>query len=204
MIIGFSPILASTPYGPLGDAPPPIYPATSPTRDAPSACMEPLDRLMNTRLAAPCTLSCREGPPLFRVPYPLASPLVVPTGIIHTPNPHLIIGDDSLVSVTCLLNPVEEEYIHTLRLTSLMAQNAPQPPVPVTPQQRPMYIPPWPPVQSGHFPPVPPAPPVPWHQLLCPSHQSHPLRSSTQFPRVHHLQRHPNLSAMAIPQVGGH
>jgi len=134
MIIGFAPISVSTLYGPLGDAPLPVYPAASPTRDTPSAFMQPLDQLMNTRLVAPCTLSHREGPPSFRVPYLLAGPLVAPTGIIHSPNPHLIIRDNVLASVTHMLNPVEEEYLHTLHLTPQMAHNSLQPLVSVAPQ----------------------------------------------------------------------
>ena len=68
MITGFAPISASTLYGTLEEATPPSYPVASPTRDAPSVFMQPLDWLMNTRLVAPCTLSHEEGPPLFRCP----------------------------------------------------------------------------------------------------------------------------------------
>ena len=146
-ISGFAPTLASTPYGPLGDAPPPVYPVASPNRDAPSAFMQPLDRLMNTRSAAPHTWLHGEGLPLFRVPYLFASPLAAPTAFIHLPNPHPIARDNSLVSISCTLNPLEEEYLHTLLLTPQMAQNALQPPVSVAPQPRPTYIPPWPPAQ---------------------------------------------------------
>src|SRR5882724_7278838 len=92
-ITGFSPTSVSTPYGPLGGEPLPVYPVTSPAREAPSAFMQPLDQLMNTRSAAPCTLSHGEGLPLFRAPYPLASPLAALTTFIHLPNPHLITRD---------------------------------------------------------------------------------------------------------------
>ena len=116
---------------------------------------------MNTRLAAPCMLSCREGPPSFRAPYPLASPLATLTGIIHSPNPRPIIGHDSLASVSCMLNPVEEEYLRTLHLTPQMARNAPQPLVSVTPQLQSTYIPPWLLAHLGPFPPMASAQPVP-------------------------------------------
>src|SRR5882724_3428126 len=55
MVTGFAPVSASTPYGVLEEAAPPSYPVTSPTWDAPSAFMQPLDRLMNTRSVAPRT-----------------------------------------------------------------------------------------------------------------------------------------------------
>src|SRR5882724_6978416 len=94
--------------------PPPIYPVTSPTREAPIVFMQPLYQLINTRLAAQCTLSHGEGLPSFRAPYPLASPLTAPTAFIHLPNPCPITRDNSLSSVTHTLNPVEEEYLCTL------------------------------------------------------------------------------------------
>src|SRR5882724_9717961 len=49
-ITGFAPTLPLTPYGPLASDPLPIYPITSPAREAPSAFMQPLNQLMNTRL----------------------------------------------------------------------------------------------------------------------------------------------------------
>ena len=45
----------------------------------------------------------------FREPYPLANPLTAPTMFMHLPNPHPMGGDDPLVSVTHMLNPVEED-----------------------------------------------------------------------------------------------
>src|SRR5882724_2847582 len=48
--------------------------------------------------------------------------------LLHSPNPCLITRDNSLVSVTCTLNPVEEEYLHTLCLTPQAAQNFPTTP----------------------------------------------------------------------------
>ena len=90
------------------------HPIASPAREAPSVFMQPLNWLMHTRLAAPCTPSHGEGVTSFRVPYPLANPLTDPTTFMHSLNPHLIPRDNSLASVTCTLNLVEEEYLHTL------------------------------------------------------------------------------------------
>src|SRR5882724_3248163 len=120
---------------------PTIYPVTSPAREAPSVFMQHLDQLMNTRSAAPCTLSHGEGLPSFRVPYPLASPLTAPTAFIHLPNPRPIARNNFLASLTCTLNPVEEEYLCTLHLTPQTTQNSMQPPVSATHQLQPTYIP---------------------------------------------------------------
>src|SRR5882724_8509339 len=87
-ITGFAPILSSTPYDPLAGDPPPVYPVASSVREAPSAFMQPLNQLMNTRLAALCTPLHAEGVTLFRVPYPLANPPTAPTMFMHSPNPH--------------------------------------------------------------------------------------------------------------------
>src|SRR5882724_5019086 len=133
MVTGFAPISASTPYGVLEEAAPPSYPVASPTWDAPSAFMQPLDRLMNTRSVAPRTGS-REGSPSFRAPYPMTSPLMAPTGVTHLPNPRLIVRDNQMASVTCALNPVEEEYLRTFHLTPQETRTPPQPPVPIAPQ----------------------------------------------------------------------
>jgi len=114
-ITGFSLTLSLTLYGPLGCDALSIYTVTSPAREAPSAFMQPLNQLMHTRLAAPCTPFHEEGLPSFRAPYPLANPLTAPTMFIHSPNPHLITRDNSLASVTHTSNPVEEEYLHTLQ-----------------------------------------------------------------------------------------
>jgi len=126
-ITGFAPNSVSTPYGPLRDKPLPVYPVASPTREAPSAFMQPLDQLMNTRSAAPHTQLHGEGLALFRVPYPFASPLTAPTAFIHLPNSHPIARDTSLVLVTCTLNLVAEEYLRTLHLTPQMTQDALKP-----------------------------------------------------------------------------
>src|SRR5882724_12527456 len=108
-ITGFFPTSSLTPYGPLAGDPPPIYPITSPAREAPSVFMQPLNQLMNTRSAAPHTPLHGEGVTSFRAPYPLANPLTAPTTFVHLPNPHPITIDNSLASVTRMLNPVEEE-----------------------------------------------------------------------------------------------
>src|SRR5882724_2295854 len=107
---------------------------------------------MNTRSAAPCTLSHGEGLPSFRVPCPLADPITAPAMFMHLPNPCLIAKNNSLASVTHMLNPVEEEYHRTLQLMPLMPQDTPQvpgPPASVAPQLQPTYIPHWPPVPLG-------------------------------------------------------
>jgi len=161
MITGFAPILVLTPYGTLEEAAPPGHPVASPTRDAPSVFMQPLDRLMNTRSVAPRTWSHEEGPPSFRAPYPLTSPLTAPSGIIHSPNPQPIIGDDQMASVTRMLNPVEDEYLRTFHLTPQGTRNSLQPPALIAPQPRLTYVPPWPPAQLGPLPPMPSAQPAP-------------------------------------------
>jgi len=66
----------------------------------------------------------------FRVPYPLANPLAASTMFMHLPNPCPIARDNSLALVTHMLNPVEEEYLHTLQLMPQMAQGAHQVPEP--------------------------------------------------------------------------
>jgi len=167
MATGFAPVSASTPYGVLEEAAPPSYPVASPTREAPSAFMQLLDRLMNTRSVAPRTGS-RDGPPSFRAPYPMTSPLMAPTGVTHSPNPRPIVRDDQMASVTRTLNPVEEEYLPTFHLTPQGTRTPPQPSVPIAPQQRPTYVPPWPPAQSGPFPPMPPAQPAPMAPVPVP------------------------------------
>jgi len=193
----------STPYGPLRDAPLLGHPVASPTRDAPSAVMQPLDRLMNARSAAPCMLLCREGPPSFRAPYPLASPLATLTGIIHSPNPRPIIGHDSLASVSCMLNPVEEEYLRTLHLTPQMARNAPQPLVSVTPQLQSTYIPPWPPVQSKMLPPMPPMQPVPMAPAPVPLMPVAPPQAFYIAPPVTPPAMPPQFVGQGYPPGGG-
>ena len=152
MILSGSDLGTFRQHGPLAGDPLPVYPVTLPAREAPSALMQPLNWLMNTRSAALHTPSHGEGITLFRAPYLLANPLNAPTTFVHSPNPHLIARDNSLASVTCTLNPVEEEYLCTLQLTPQTAQDAhqiPEPPQLATPQPQPMYIPPWSPAQPA-------------------------------------------------------
>ena len=92
-ITGFAPTSASTLYGPLGCEPPPVYPVASPTREAPSAFMQPLNRVMNSRSANLHTLSHRAVLPSFREPYPVVNPLTAPTTFVHSQNPWPISGD---------------------------------------------------------------------------------------------------------------
>src|SRR5882724_9770667 len=57
-VTGFAPLSSSTPYEPLMREPPPGYPTASPSRGAPSTFMEPLSRMIHSRLETPRTPSC--------------------------------------------------------------------------------------------------------------------------------------------------
>src|SRR5882724_10821309 len=68
------------------------------------------------------------------------------------------------MDVTCMFTQAEEEYLRTYRLMTLTHSNSLSTPhcLPsVTPQQRLMYTPVWPAVQSGPLPPMPQAQPAP-------------------------------------------
>src|SRR5882724_8862144 len=86
-ITGFMPPSSSTPYGPLAGDPQPGYPITSPSRGAPNTFMEPLSRLIHSRLETPHTPSRIQEPSAFREPYPVASPPMAPATFVHSPNP---------------------------------------------------------------------------------------------------------------------
>src|SRR5882724_8489734 len=151
--------LLSTPYKPLMREPLPEYPITSPSRGAPSTFMEPLSRMVHSRLETPCTPSRMQGPSTFREPYPVTQTPMAPATFVDSPDPQLIAGDSPLVAATQRFTLVEEEYLHTFRPTTSTASNpppAPFHPILATPQQRLIYMPTWSAAQSGPLPLMPP------------------------------------------------
>src|SRR5882724_3588250 len=88
-VTGFTPPSSSTPYELLRREPPPGYPTASPSRGAPSTFMEPLSRMIHSRLEMPRTPSRLQGPSTFREPYPEANPPTDPAAFGHSPDPRL-------------------------------------------------------------------------------------------------------------------
>src|SRR5882724_11703412 len=153
-----------TPYEPLAREPPPRYPTSSPASGMPSTFMEPLSRIIHSRLETPCTLSCLEGPSTFREPYPVANPPMAPATFVHSPDPRPVAADSPLVATTCRFTHVEEEYLCTFWLTTSAPSNTPSAPhrcFSATPQQQPTYTPVWPAAQLGPPPPMPSTQPAP-------------------------------------------
>src|SRR5882724_9261699 len=138
-VTGFAPPSSSTPYESLMRGPPPGYPTASPSRGAPRTFMEPLSRMIHSRLETLRTLSRLQGSSTFREPYPVANPPMAPATFVHSPDPRPASGDSRLVDATRMFTQAEEEYLHTIRLTTSTPSNAPS-----TPQQQPTYIPVWP------------------------------------------------------------
>src|SRR5882724_10742186 len=122
---GFTPLSSSTPYELLTREPLPRYPTSSPARGMPNTFMEPLSRIIHSRLETPRTLSHLQGPSTFREPYPVANPPTAPTAFVHSPDPQPVSGDSPLVATTCRFTQAEEEYLCTFRLTTSTPSNAP-------------------------------------------------------------------------------
>src|SRR5882724_10523990 len=99
-VTGFAPPSSLTPYELLTREPPPGYPTTSPSRGAPSTFMEPLSRMIHSRLETPCTPSHLQGSSTFREPYPVANPPTAPATFVHSPDPRPASGDSRLAAVT--------------------------------------------------------------------------------------------------------
>src|SRR5882724_1071468 len=163
-VTGFAPPSSLTPYESLTREPPPGYLTASPSRRAPSTFMEPLSRMIYSRLETPCTPSHLQGSSTFREPYPVANPPTAPAAFAHSPYPQPASGDSRLVDVTRMFTQAEEEYLCTYRPTTSTNSNSPSTPhcLPsVAPQQRLMYTPVWPGAQSGPPPPMPQTQPAP-------------------------------------------
>src|SRR5882724_2590785 len=125
---GFAPQSLSTPYEPLTREPPPRYPTSSPARGMPSTFMEPLSQIIHSWLETLRTLSCLQGPSMFREPYPVANPPMAPATFVHSPDPRPVSGDSPLVATTCRFTQAEEEYLRTFRLMMSTPSNAPSAP----------------------------------------------------------------------------
>jgi len=82
--------------------PPPGYPTASPSRGAPSTFMEPLSRMIHSRLETPCTPSHLQGASTFREPYPVTN-LPTPLPPLSTPQiPDWPLGTASGSRNTCV------------------------------------------------------------------------------------------------------
>src|SRR5882724_2570957 len=92
-VTGFAPLSASTPYESLTREPPPGYPTASPSCGAPSTFMEPLSRMIHSRLETPRTPLRLQGSSTFREPYPVANPPTAPAAFVHSPDPQPASGD---------------------------------------------------------------------------------------------------------------
>src|SRR5882724_7698687 len=184
-VTGFAPPSSSTPYESLMREPSPGYPTASPSHGAPSTFMEPLSRMIHSRLEMPRTLSHLQGSSMFREPYPVANPPTAPAAFVHSPDPRPASGDGRLVDATRMFTQVEEEYLHTYRPTTSTHSNSPSTPhrLPsVPPQQRLTYTPVWPAAQSGPPPPMPQAQPAPSAPFPMPPAPVAPLFSPPAAP----------------------
>src|SRR5882724_9445687 len=107
-VTGFAPPSSSTPYEPLMREPPPGYPTASPSCGAPSTFMEPLSRMIHSRLETPRTPSRLQGSSTFREPYLVPNPPMAPATFVHSPDPRLASGDSQLVDATRMFTQAEE------------------------------------------------------------------------------------------------
>ena len=105
---GFAPLSSLTPYESLTKEPPPGYLTTSPSRAAPRTFMEPLSRMVHSRLETLRTPSRLQGSSTFREPYPVANPPMAPATFVHSPDPRPASGDSQLVAATCMFMQAEE------------------------------------------------------------------------------------------------
>src|SRR5882724_3782853 len=168
---GFTPLSSLTPYEPLTREPPPRYPTSSPARGRPSTFMEPLSRMIHSRLETPRTPSRLQGPSTFREPYPVANPSTAPAAFVHSPDPRPVSGDSPLVAATCRFTQAGEDYLRTVQPTTSAPSNTPSTPhrlFSATPHQHQSYAPVWPAAQSGPPPSMPP-PPMPPTQPAPPA-----------------------------------
>jgi len=139
--------------------------------------MEPLSRMIHSRLETPRMPSHIQGPSTFREPYLVANPPTVPATFIHFPDTQPSSGDTPLVATTQRFTQVEEDYLRTfwlMTLTTSDAPPAPYHPFPAAPQQQLTYLPVWPAAQSGHHPQCHRPSLHPWHHSQCPVPASPP------------------------------